>query len=117
MYIYKVPESGNNAYGCVKQLYLLMKANWNLKTLISTGAWIFSANFASASSTAESRKLFAKSAIPIMKDCGFGGIDIDWVHPAEVIQAEIFCSSYGKLGLSSTNMQRNTYLGPIFCWQ
>ncbi|KAI3338566.1 glycoside hydrolase superfamily [Ustulina deusta] len=43
-----------------------------------------------ALSTAAFRSNFAKSAIGMMKDWGFDGIDIDWEYPSDETEADNF---------------------------
>ena len=80
-------EPGNNLYGNFKQLFLLKKANRNLKVLLSIGGWTFSPSLHPVVVSPVLRQKFVESAIKILEDVGLDGLDVDYEFPGTDEQA------------------------------
>lgn len=61
-----------------------------MKTLLSIGGWTYSPKFVPVAASATGRQTFASSAIQLMVDYGFDGVDIDWEYPSNPEEAQNF---------------------------
>lgn len=76
----EVPGPIQPLRGNLGELFRLKQQYRHLKVLLSVGGWDFSPNLAASIATPENRKNFALSAVQIIKDYGFDGIDVDWEY-------------------------------------
>ncbi|MGB6191578.1 MAG: glycoside hydrolase family 18 protein [Terracidiphilus sp.] len=63
------------------QLTALRQQNPSLAILLSIGGWLGSGGFSDAALNAQSRAVFADSAVTLVTKYGLDGIDIDWEYP------------------------------------
>ncbi|GJE98248.1 glycoside hydrolase family 18 protein [Phanerochaete sordida] len=84
-------ETGNNLYGCLKQMFLLKMAHRNLKVTLSVGGWTYSQDgHFSFVTDAGKRQAFVTSALQIIEDYGFDGLDLDFEYPSSTAQGQGF---------------------------
>jgi len=87
----KVTGSHWQSIGAFKKF---IAANPHITPVMAVGGW-GADGFSQAASTDEGRKLFTKSALALMEEHGFLGIDIDWEYPG-VSAAGIKSSTWDK---------------------
>jgi len=98
-------EPGNNLYGCLKQLYLLKLKRRNLKVLLSIGGWTYSqSGHFSFVTDPTARTTFVNSAVQLVEDYGFDGIDIDFEFPSSAAQGQGFADLVTALRTAFTSL-------------
>lgn len=115
-------DTGNNVYGCIKQMYLLKLANRGLKVLFSVGGWNYSqANHFDFVTDAAKRATFVANAVSFIENYGFDGMyacfltfsimiwlmvdsDIDFEYPHDSAHGQGFADLISELRTALDNL-------------
>lgn len=99
-------DTGNNLYGCLKQLYKIKLANRNIKVMLSVGGWTYSQDGHYGFVTnAAARTQFVSSAVQLIEDYGFDGIDLDFEYPSSAEQGAGFGALFTELRSALNSLQ------------
>lgn len=101
-----IKKRDTEAQGNIDQIYTMKQKNRNMKVLLSIGGFSYSqaGKFGPASSTVDGRRRFAHSAVKLMANWGFDGIDVDWEYPKDNREAADFVTL-----LKDTRYELNRY--------
>lgn len=104
------PTNGTSAnlYGNIKQLYLLKKQNRSLKTLLSVGGWTYSPTWSSILHDETCRAKFASSAVKLMYNLGFDGLDYDYEYVNSTDQRDYFADLLSKTRTEMAKLTANS---------
>ncbi|KAF9066642.1 glycosyl hydrolases family 18-domain-containing protein [Rhodocollybia butyracea] len=104
-------DTGNNLYGCLKQMYLLKLANRNLKVLLSIGGWTYSqAGHFDFVTDPPNRATFVAQAVSLIENFGFDGMqatltfDLDYEYPMNTEQGQGFSDLITELRTAFDNL-------------
>ncbi len=78
------PASGVEAIQRLAEVRRIKALHPELQVLISVGGWA-AEGFSDAALTAESRAIFAESALAFIEQYGFDGLDLDWEYPGNAM--------------------------------
>ena len=79
-------------------MFLLKMKNRNLKVSLSVGGWTYSQDgHFSFVTDATKRQTFVNSAIQLIEDYGFDGIDLDFEYPSSAAQGQGFADLISAL--------------------
>ena len=70
----------------------LRQQNPSLQVLLSVGGWLGSGGFSDAALTEQSRAVFVRSGIDLIRQYNLDGIDIDWEYPGQAGAGNTFRS-------------------------
>ncbi|KAE9363939.1 glycoside hydrolase family 18 protein [Stipitochalara longipes BDJ] len=73
-------DDKNNVHGNIKQMFLVKKKQPTLKTMLSIGGWTYSPSFNEILKSEAKRARFASTALKLMYNYGFDGLNLDWEH-------------------------------------